>query len=172
MTTNDHTGAGAEGYLDPSAVARTLHRGSASEAKHAQRAESLEAPRVPDEVAEPPAGLGDPGRYLWVQVVAKYVLNVSERAHLEQACRALDSLARLEAEAAAMPVIVPGHAGQPRANPLHGEIRAARAAFTKLIRELRLPDPATARPVRESFTTTRARKAATVRWNREKGRHG
>jgi phage terminase small subunit len=57
-------------------------------------------------------------------------------AMLSETCRAMDIVERLEVNVADQSLTVEGSTGQQRANPLLGELRAQRAALTKLLQAL------------------------------------
>ena len=59
---------------------------------------------------------------MWKGVVAGWELGTTEVELLTQACRVLDTIARMEAALADEPMIVSGSTGQPKANPLAKEI--------------------------------------------------
>jgi hypothetical protein len=89
----------------------------------------------------PPAGLGAPGRSLWRSVVAAYELAPHEVVILRQACLVADLIERVDAELATSPLVVAGHAGQPRPSPLLGASAQQRAALKSLLGSLGLPMP-------------------------------
>lgn len=119
-----------------------------------------------------PDGLGPGGSRLWDTVHEGWVLEDREVPLLTAACRTLDECDRLTAALADAPPVVPGHAGQPRVNPLFGEARQHRLALARLLRALNLPvevaDPGEGEPP-WSEASVRARRAAQARWRR---RHG
>jgi hypothetical protein len=108
--------------------------------------------------AKPPPGLGKRGAAFWRAVQAEWVPDAAESEVLLEACRLLDQLDRLEAEA--QTVTVPGSRGQPRANPALGEIRAGRAQLAQLLASLRLDGSGILSPA-----SAHARHAAQARWH-------
>lgn len=89
---------------------------------------------------KPPRGLGPAGRRFWREVATDdLVMGPDESRLLEAASRCLDELAVLEAELATAPTMVPGSAGQMRANPLFNELRLHRALLAQLCRQLAIP---------------------------------
>jgi hypothetical protein len=64
-----------------------------------------------------PTGLGAAGRGLWRQVMTGFELDPAEMATLEQACRTVDLLGRIDVELSA-DVTAEGSMGQVRAHPL------------------------------------------------------
>lgn len=122
------------------------------------------------EAVEPPEGLADAGRALWLEVLAVFELAPAELALLAQACRTVDEVEAISAAIADGPVVVPGSTGQPRVSGLFAEARAHRLVLGKLLEQLALPDEdeeAARTPNQE-----RASKAANVRWDLERRRRG
>jgi hypothetical protein len=114
---------------------------------------------------KPPAGLGERGRRFWDDVTATYALRADELELLVEAARILDLLARLEAEVAAQPLVLPGSKGQARPHPLLSEQRQNQLALATICRQLGLPDHDAVRAhARESTRSSRARRAARERW--------
>jgi hypothetical protein len=103
---------------------------------------------------KPPGGLGVRGRAFWRAVVEHFEPGVGERELLLEASRLIDLLDILEG--AAREPFVPGTRGQPRANPMLHELRAARAQLAQLLGQLGLEEP----PV-----SAHARRAARARWS-------
>ncbi|MDN5918300.1 MAG: hypothetical protein L0I76_24920, partial [Pseudonocardia sp.] len=87
-----------------------------------------------------PAHLDARGRGFWRAVTTDYELRPDELRVLEDACRELDLIERLDAEQRDTALTVPGSHGQPVAAPLLGELRAHRALLARLLNQLRLPD--------------------------------
>ncbi len=110
------------------------------------------------------------GARLWRDVTGCYALRVDELAVLEDACRHLDLVDRIEKEIvkARSSLTTAGSQGQSVANPLLGELRQSRDLVGRLLRSLHLPDD----PERGDLATGRgsnaasisARHAANARW--------
>jgi hypothetical protein len=96
-------------------------------------AESTDRPRVPH-------GLATDGARLRRDVTAAYELRADELTVLEQACRTLDVLQRLDATMQNEPLTVRGSQAQLRERPLMSEARQQRAALARLLGQLHLPD--------------------------------
>lgn len=111
---------------------------------------------------KPPETLADAGKALWREIVAKYDLRPDELRTLEDACATTDMLATLEQEwrEAGRPFMSKGSMGQEVEHPLIGSIDKLRKSRQAFIRQLKLPDDATAGAV----STNPARAAAASRW--------
>lgn len=191
MTTNDHTGAGADteavgtglsagaddwGRLDPLRPAESSHRGSVADPEHASGARKAGGPQTTGR-PRTPAGLGPAGRRLWRSVVEVFDVEGHHAQILALACHQADIADRLTAEAEAEGLIVAGASGQRRHHPALTEARLASVAAARIIASLGLdkapdtPDP-NADPIRESPGTLHSRHAANVRHRRERARGG
>ncbi|CCH77738.1 hypothetical protein BN12_220016 [Nostocoides japonicum T1-X7] len=113
-------------------------------------------------VPRPPAGLGTRGRRFWRSTLSSFELSDAEILVLEEACRTLDDLDRLEEMVAQHGPSVKGSQGQVVVNPALTEARGQRAILHRLIAALQLPD-LDDRPM-PSSTSMRSQKAAQVRW--------
>lgn len=121
-----------------------------------------QAPRIP-------TGLGRRGRALWRSVVETYELRADELVVLEEAARTLDTCARLDAELATAPTMIPGSTGQARPHPLLAELRGHRQVLAQLLRQLGLADvviPDEGDGPTLTPRQARAQHAAQVRWGR------
>jgi hypothetical protein len=117
----------------------------------------------------PPKGLGVEGRALWRVIVADAAgqgleLDARELTWLRHAAKLADRIAGLEEALAGEPLVVPGHAKQPVANPLLPEIRQNQALLAQTLGRLRLD-------VAENSSgqvvgSNRFRSAALARWAR------
>lgn len=87
----------------------------------------------------PPRDLLVSGKALWRCVIGAYTLDAAEVVLLHQLCRAVDVLDRLHADLAEMGVTVAGSTGQPRPNPLLGEVREQVKIVDRLQQALALP---------------------------------
>jgi hypothetical protein len=110
-----------------------------------------------------PAGLGASGRALWREVMAEYGLNPAEALMLTQLARCADRIEAIEAELGGADLVTVGSMGQPRCNPLLGELRAQMRLSESLARSLALPMPGEDVGRRRSPT---ARENALARWGR------
>lgn len=118
-----------------------------------------------------PAGLGCAGKALWTKLTAKYELMPHELAVLELAAKQLDDVAMLEGALKRDGLVVPGYNRQPRLNGVVTELRQARLAVGKLLGAIALPDDDEDDEVVPLTATQRgAKKAADVRWSRERRR--
>lgn len=110
-----------------------------------------------------PTKLSTKSRRLWNSVTETYELRADELRILEDACREIDLIERLEAELVEGDLIVLGSQGQPVANPLVVEIRQHRGQLQRLLGSLKLPDEDGR--AAESRSSS-ARTAANARWRR------
>lgn len=120
----------------------------------------------------PPAGLGLAGEKFWTDTLAEYELVPHERVILEDCCREIDMIARLEAAVQDADLIVMGSMKQPVISPLVPELRQHRATVVSLIRALRFDrvtsDDTSAQGHGVVLPMTRAeaaRRAANARWD-------
>ncbi|MCK9496749.1 MAG: hypothetical protein M0R75_14825 [Dehalococcoidia bacterium] len=111
-----------------------------------------------------PTGLKAKGRRFWQEVTGKYDLRIDELRILEDACREVDLIDRIEKalNARGAQLTVRGSQGQPVANPLIAEVRQHRTVLKSLLSSLKLPDEAADQEKR----STSAREAAMARWSR------
>lgn len=107
-----------------------------------------------------PKNLGKKGRALWDDVLAGFDLGPHEIRLLEDACREIDLIERLETSLRDAPLTVKGSQGQEVANPLVQELRQHRNSLKGLLGALNLPDDGRGAVLRQ----TRARRAAGARW--------
>lgn len=112
---------------------------------------------------DPPEGLGSKALVVWSEVSDAYDLRVDELRVLEDACREIDLIERLEAELRGAELIVVGSMGQPVANPLVQELRQHRGVLARLLGWLKLPDEEA--PAKGNASAS-ARQAAMARWGR------
>lgn len=89
---------------------------------------------------KPPARLSAKSRHLWTEITGAYELRVDELRVLEDSCREIDLIERMEAEQRDLPLVVKGSQGQDVAAPLVQELRQHRATLARLLLQLRLPD--------------------------------
>lgn len=109
-----------------------------------------------------PSGLGTKSKRLWSDITGKYELRADERRLLEDACREIDLVERLETEFRGADTMVKGSMGQLVASPLLQELRQHRQVVARLLGQLKLPDEDVERPVESA--SDKARRAANARW--------
>jgi hypothetical protein len=117
---------------------------------------------MPDEPLKPPDGLETAGKQLWDTVTATFVLGAGEIEILRQAAATADEIASLQDELRTSSLVVAGHTGQPRPNPLLKIIQDHRLLLRRLIDSLALPDPDQEVGLRPG--QKHAQKAAEGRW--------
>lgn len=107
-----------------------------------------------------------PGDRLKAAILADFELNAAELALLDRAAALTDELERIEVEMAGRPVVTTGSRGQEVADPLLREHRQHSETLQRLIEAIGLP--LAGEDEGESAITKRARRAAQVRWARER----
>lgn len=112
---------------------------------------------------DPPEGLGDKALVVWTEIAGNYDLRIDELRVLEDACREIDLIERLEGELLHADLIVTGSMGQPVASPLVQELRQHRGVLARLLGWLKLPDEEA--PAKGAASAS-ARQAAMARWGR------
>lgn len=108
-----------------------------------------------------PENLGDRGGRFWDSVTSTYKLRADELILLEDCCREIKLIDKLEAEIEDADMIVTGGYEQEVANPLITEIRQHRGMVARLLNQLKLPD---LNAGDKSSASEAARKAANARW--------
>lgn len=107
---------------------------------------------------------GPQAQQVWDGITGTYTLRPDELRILEDACREVDLIERLEAALVGAELIVRGSQGQPVANPLVAEIRQHRQTSKALLGSLKLPDDDAARAPGDASAAGRALVA--TRWRR------
>lgn len=115
-----------------------------------------------------PAKMAPRGRRLWKDITEKYDLRPDEVRVLEDACREVDIIERLESELRDGPLMVRGSQGQLVSSPLVSELRQHRSVLAGLLRSLKLPDGESTAAQREQRESEQARAAARARWDRRR----
>lgn len=110
---------------------------------------------------KPPTGLKAKSRHLWTEIVKAYELRIDELRVLEDSCREIDLIERMEAEQRKLPLVVKGSQGQDVAAPLVQELRQHRATLARLLQQLRLPDDGA-----DAGRSSAGRDLAMSRWSR------
>ena len=110
-----------------------------------------------------PSNLGAKSKRLWTEITSSYELRADELRILEDACREIDIIERLETEFRTADTMVRGSQGQLVASPLLQELRQHRAVAARLLGMLKLPDEDGRQ---QESVSNAARKAANARWSR------
>src|SRR4051794_18491066 len=113
-----------------------------------------------------PTALGSKARRLWSEVVAGFDLRPDELRLLEDACREVDVVERIEkALRDTNSLLIPGSKGQLRPNPLLAELRGHRLVLARLLHQVGIPDEEPAAPALDARErSSSARRAANARW--------
>lgn len=112
-----------------------------------------------------PDHLAAKGKAFWEAVAGgAFTLRPDELRLLEDACREIDLIERLDRSLRRSALLVTGSQGQKVANPLVQEIRQHRAILARLLGALKLPDPAGAAAA--ANVSSNARAAAIAKWGR------
>jgi hypothetical protein len=112
-----------------------------------------------------PEGLGPKARAVWTSTTKEFELRADELRVLEDCCREVDLIERLEEALDGAALIVEGSMGQPVASPLVTEIRQHRATLARLFASLKLPAEAGSAESQAAERSSAARNAANARWN-------
>ena len=107
-----------------------------------------------------------PGKRLRREVLAVYELSAAEAATLDQAAELLDQLTRINDELAKQPLTTAGSRGQVTANPLLRAGREHSDTLARLLDALHFPSVDEGEGI--SVVSKQARRAASIRWAREK----
>ena len=113
---------------------------------------------------KPPAHLGAKALAVWKSTTAEFELRADELRVLEDCCREVDLIERLEEALGGSDLVVEGSMGQPVASPLVTEIRQHRATLARLFASLKLPADAGSAESQAAERSSAARKAANARW--------
>lgn len=121
-------------------------------------------------MTEAPDDLGAPGQKLWQEMHAALTdgteFDEKDYALLKLACQQQDDIVRLTEALADASVLTEGASGQQRLNALFAEVRQARLALARLLKQLDV-GPAS----RQMTPSEAARHAARARWGARPGPH-
>lgn len=112
-----------------------------------------------------PSGLAAKGKKTWKAITGTYELRADELDTLEDICREVDLISRLEESLDGADLLTRGSQGQDVLNPLVAEVRQHRATKKALWASLKLPDDAAAPAV-----ANQQREAAQSRWAASRGK--
>lgn len=93
---------------------------------------------ITNEVPQPPDGLRDGGRRIWISTMSAYELAAHEAVLLREACRTIDLLDELQPLIDAEGAVLPWGDGV-RAHPAAVEARQHRIALARLFASLGIP---------------------------------
>lgn len=111
-----------------------------------------------------PKGLKAKAKRVWDQTTKDFELRADELRVLEDACREIDLIERMETALSSAELLVRGSQGQSVANPLVQELRQHRATVARLFSQLKLSDTGDAGAGEGGQRSATARDAANARW--------
>lgn len=110
-----------------------------------------------------PTGLGAKSKRVWKGYIERYELNPGEQRILEDACRQVDLIERMERDVKGLKKLTTtGSMGQLVEHPLVKELRQHRATLAALLSKIKLPEEEPETGERSSA----ARAVANARWKR------
>jgi hypothetical protein len=110
-----------------------------------------------------PAGLGTAAKF-WREVTATYELRVDELRILEDACREMNLIDRIQKEVDSDRLLTSkGSMGQEVASPMVQELRHHRTTLARLLTQLQLPSEESGSPAQSRSSAGRA--LAASRWH-------
>jgi len=112
-----------------------------------------------------PANLDERGAQFWRDVAGNFRLRPDELRTLEDACREIDLIERMNDKIRDVDLTVSGSMGQLVANPLVQEVRQHRAILSRLLASLKLPDESGGAAAAATRSES-ARAAAVARWGK------
>jgi hypothetical protein len=101
---------------------------------------------------------------MWRDISSAYQLRPDEYRLLEEACREIDLIERLEAELRETSTTTRGSQGQTVAAPQLSELRQHRTVLARLFSQLKLPDVAAQQTAGDRSAS--ARQTAALRWGK------
>ena len=116
-----------------------------------------------------PKNLGARGLKFWRDITAQYVLRPDELRLLEDACRTMSLIDKLEQGVAENPLYLTGSQGQQVINPAISELRQQRNSLKSILAALNIPDEEAAVSGVEA-RSVQARDAAKSRWTVHHGK--
>ena len=116
-----------------------------------------------------PKNMGARGLKFWRDITAQYVLRPDELRLLEDACRTMSLIDKLEQGVAENPLYLTGSQGQQVINPAISELRQQRNSLKSILAALNIPDEEAASSVVEA-RSVQARDAAKSRWTVHHGK--
>ena len=116
-----------------------------------------------------PKNMGARGLRFWRDITAQYVLRTDELRLLEDACRTMSLIDKLEQGVAENPLYLTGSQGQQVINPAISELRQQRNSLKSILAALNIPDEEAASSGVEA-RRVQARDAAKSRWTVHHGK--
>lgn len=113
-----------------------------------------------------PTRLGAKAKRVWNEISSEYELRADELRVLEDACREIDIVERLELEFRTAKTMVLGSQGQLVASPLLQELRQHRTTLARLLGQLKLPDGEEGAGSAAKSRSEAGRAMANARWSR------